>query len=335
MMSKRSLLLRLVIAAVLTAVIVTGILRVIDAPVTGDVETYTAEFTDVNGLRSGDDVRIYGIRVGKVVSVELDGTLARVRFTVARDRPVFDASTIAIRFQDLTGFRYLAVQQPEQPGPRRDPGDVIGIDRTVPAFDVTTLFNGLQPVLAQLSPEEINQFASNMLAVLEGDGTGLGPALDAIGELSRHVSDRQALITLVVSNLGQVSQHLGGKSANAMVLLANLTALFATLTDKLSGLVDFANVIPAVLSPLRNILKVLGISGLPDRDLDKVLRNAFPAPQQAVEVLGRLPGVLQTLASTVPVTGPDAAVSCSHGDAVAPAPLHILIAGQGVRLCNS
>ncbi|MGW6422279.1 MlaD family protein [Nocardia sp. NPDC055053] len=334
-MSKRSLLLRLVVAAVLTAVIVTGILRVIDAPVTGDLDTYTAEFTDVNGLRSGDDVRIYGIRVGKVVSVELDGSLARVRFTVVRDRPVFDDSTIAVRFQDLTGFRYLAVQQPEQPGPRRDPGDVIGIDRTVPAFDVTTLFNGLQPVLAQLSPAEINQFASNMIAVLEGDGTGLGPALDAIGELSRHVSDRQALITLLVSNLGQVSQHLGGKSANAMVLLANLTALFATLTDKLSGLVDFANVIPVVLSPLRDILKVLGISGLPDQDLDTVLRNAFPAPQQAAEVLGRLPGVLQTLASTVPVTGPDAAVSCSHGVAVAPAPLQVLIAGQGVRLCNS
>ena len=50
----------------------------------------------------------------------------------------------------------------------------------MPSFDVTTLFNGLEPVLRQLSPEELNKFTGSLYAVLEGTGNGIGPALAAI-----------------------------------------------------------------------------------------------------------------------------------------------------------
>lgn len=331
-MTTRSLLLRVALATVLMGIVLVGVLRVIERPVDGETHTYTALFTDANGLRTGDDVRLYGVQVGKVRAVELDGALARVRFTVLRERTVYTGTTIAIRYQNLTGFRYLEIRQPAELGDRRDPAAVFGTAETVPDFDITRLFKGLQPVLAQLSPDDLNRFATSILAVVEGDGTGLGQAMAAIDTLSRHASDRQAVLSTLVANLAQVADHLGGKSGNAMTLLTNLTNLFITITEKLPGLVDFAVGIPAVLQPLRSMLTVLGVTGEPGRDLDAALRRAFPDPVDAVAAFDDLPGLIQAMAQAVPATGPG--LVCSHGATQAPEPLRVLLAGQGVVLCH-
>ncbi|WP_278263072.1 MlaD family protein [Nocardia sp. AG03] len=327
-----SLLLRVTVALVLTGVALAGVLRVIERPVDGETVTYTALFTDANGLRGGDDVRLYGVQVGKVLGVDLDGALARVRFTVTRDRALFDNSRIALRYQNLTGFRYLDVQQPEQPAGRRDPATVFGTNETVPDFDITRLFKGLQPVLAELSPDDLDRFATSMLAVIQGDGSGVGQALAAIDILARYATDRQAVLSTLAGNLAQVADHLGGRSGNAMRLLTNLTNLFITITEKLPGLVDFANGIPDVLKPLRSMLTVFGVTGAPGRDLDAALRQAFPSPADAVVVFDRLPGLIQAMSRAVPASGPG--LTCTHGTADAPAPLQVLVAGQGVVLCH-
>lgn len=331
-MTTRSLLLRVAVATALMGLVLVGVLRVIERPVDGETDTYTAMFTDANGLRRGDDVRLYGVQVGKVREVELDGALARVRFTVVRDRVLYTDATIAIRYQNLTGFRYLEIRQPAQPGGRRDPGAVFGTAETVPDFDITRLFKGLQPVLAQLSPDDLNRFATSILAVIQGDGTGLGQALGAIDTLSRYASDRQAVLSTLAANLAQVADHLGGKSGNAMKLLTNLTNLFITITEKLPGLVDFAAGIPVVLQPLRSMLTVLGVTGERDRDLDAALQRAFPDPHDAVAAFESLPGLIQAMAQAVPQTGPD--LVCTHGNTAAPEPLQVLLAGQGVVLCR-
>ncbi|RDI54112.1 MlaD family protein [Nocardia mexicana] len=333
-MSTRALLLRVSVVVVVLVVALIGVFRVVQRPVRGETDTYTAIFTDANGLRSGDDVRLFGVQVGKVREVGLSGTQARVRFTVTREHPLFTDSKPAIRYQNLSGFRYLDIEQPANPGARRDPKAVFGPSETVPAFDITTLFKGLQPVLAELSPDDLNRFGTSMLAVIQGDGTGLGPALGAIEQLSRYASDKQAVLSTLVGNLAQISDHLGGKSGNTVKLLTNLTNLFIAITDKLPGLIDFANAIPPVLQPLRSMLTVLGVTGDRNRDLDTVLHNAFPDPQEAVDAFGRLPGLIQTFTAALPPTGPEAQMTCTHGAAVAPPAVQVLIAGQRITLCR-
>ncbi|MFD4405458.1 MlaD family protein [Nocardia sp. NPDC058499] len=333
-MSTRSLWIRIAVSVLAMAVVFVGVLRLIERPIAGHTETYTAVFTDANGLRSGDDVRINGVAIGEVGAVELDGTLARVDFTVDTDHPLYTESTVAVRYQNLTGFRYLEVRQPDRPGAIRAPGSEFDTAHTVPAFDITTLFNGLQPVLAQMSPDDVNQFANSMLAVVQGDGNGIGPALGAIDKLSRLASDRQHVLSILVRNFAQVSEHMAGKSGNAMKLMTNLTQLFVTITDELPGLVQFAMEIPPMLRPLLDLLQVLGVTGEENKDLDALLRRVLPAPGQAAEVFGRLPGLIQAMASATPPTGPEAEITCSQGVAVAPEPLQLLIAGQGVTLCQ-
>ncbi|NMN99182.1 MlaD family protein [Antrihabitans stalactiti] len=325
---------KLTLFVALIAVLLTFIIQAIKRPVPGDTRSYTAVFTDANGLKTGDDVRMYGVQVGKVQSISLDDNHARVGLTVQDGRSMFDTSRLAIRYQNLTGQRYVDIQQPPHPGTELVPGTTIGTDATIPSFDITGLFNGLEPVLADFSPSALNQFAESLLAVIEGNGTGIGPALDAIETLSSYVSDRQTVISALVANLKQISDQIGGRSPQLITLINGITQVFVTLQENFDGVVDFAMTAPPVLTPLNSLLATIGLTPDSNPDLDNIVGLLFPDPGQAVEVLGRLPALLQSLNALIPDTGPGVNLTCSNGNATAPGPLQVLIAGQRISICN-
>ncbi|MFE3229387.1 MlaD family protein [Nocardia sp. NPDC059228] len=334
-MKVSSLLVRLGLFAAAMILLLFGVFQTISRPVARDTDTYTATFTDANGLRVGNDVRVYGVRVGKVTAVDLDGTTARVRFTLEHPNHVFTNSKLAIKYQNLTGQRYLDVQQPDKPAGQQDPKNRIDAGRTIPSFDITTLFNGLQPVLATLTPADLNQFATSLLAVVQGDGSQVGSALDAIQKLTDHYTkDRQAVISTLVHNLAQVADQLGGTSGNAVSLLTSLTTIFQNLQQKTVSLVDYMLTIPPLIEPVRRLLGTLELDKVPNPELDDLLRTAIPDPHQIVDVLNRVPSVLQTLTAMVPADANGVALGCSHGAAAAPQPIGLLIAGQRISLCN-
>lgn len=323
--------LRLTVFAAVMGVFLVGVLAAVQRPVGGETASYTADFTDANGLKTGDDVRMFGVQVGKVRAISLHDGLARVEFTVRRARPVYDTSTLAIRYQSLTGQRYIAVRQADSPGTVLPGGALIGTARTLPSFDITTLFNGLQPVLSELSPASLNQFGTSMLAVIQGDGTGIGPALAAIGELSSRVRDRQALISRLIENFQQVSDQLGGRAPAVVTLIDGLSQVFRTLYAQFDQIVEFALNATPVLAPIDSLLATVGFTTSANPDLDNALRTAFPDPDAARELLGRLPGLLQTLTAAVPVRG---AYTCSGGKAEVPMLLRVLVAGEQVAICH-
>ena len=77
-----------IVGAVSLAVIAVMILaafRAQDLPLIGGGDTYTAAFAEAGGLKVNDEVRIAGVRVGKVDSVELDGNHVKVSFRVESD----------------------------------------------------------------------------------------------------------------------------------------------------------------------------------------------------------------------------------------------------------
>ncbi|MGX1806096.1 MlaD family protein [Nocardia sp. NPDC055321] len=329
-----ALALKLLSFVAVAALLLTCVIHAITRPVSGDTHSYTAVFTDANGLKTGDDVRMNGVHVGKVATIDLVGNVAEVGVTVQRDHELYDTSTLAVRYQNLTGQRYVDVVQPKQPGSPLGHDARIGTEHTIPSFDITALFNGLQPVLAEFSPTALNQFAESMLAVIEGNDTGIGPALDAIAKLGDYVTDRQTVISTLMANLDHISTQLGGRSTHLVTLIRGLTTVFTTLQAKFDGVVDFALTAPPVLTPINSLLETLGLTPDANPDLDHLISVLFPDPEQAVELLGRLPALVQSLTALIPDTGPGVDLACSHGAAAAPAPLQILLQGQRISICQ-
>src|SRR4051795_1092243 len=73
------------ISLAVVALLVLAAFRAQDLPVIGGGDTYYAAFSESGGLKADDEVRIAGVRVGKVESVTLDGNHVKVAFRVKSD----------------------------------------------------------------------------------------------------------------------------------------------------------------------------------------------------------------------------------------------------------
>lgn len=330
----RGVIVRLVAFTAVIALMVVGVVMVIKRPVSGTTDSYAATFTDVSGLHLGDDVRMYGLSVGKVRSIDLDGTNARVEFSVQRAHPIFAATTLAIRYQNLAGQRYVDIRQPDTSGSPLRGGATIPLERTTPSFDITSLFNGMEPVLAELSPAEVNKFFQNAIAVIEGDKSAVGATMNAIGTLSDYVTDRQTVISTLLGNFQAINQQIGGKSESATLLIKGVSDVFVNLQKQMVGLLDFSSAAPPVLGPLNTLMAAIGLTQPTNPDISKDLKLLLPDTQAAADFLGRLPGLVQSLASALPPAAATPLPACSRGEAEPPPALQILIGGQKVRICN-
>jgi phospholipid/cholesterol/gamma-HCH transport system substrate-binding protein len=175
-------------------------------------EGYSAIFTDAVNVVGGDEVRFAGVRVGTVKGVSLhDGTLAKVDFTVSRDVEMTDTTHVAVRYRNLIGQRYLAIIDSGRVGAELPAGSVIPVERTSPALNLTTLFNGFRPLLAGLNPTDVNNLSYELVQVLQGEGGTVTSLFRRVGALTGTLADRDQLIGDVITDLDAtlrpVAQH--------------------------------------------------------------------------------------------------------------------------------
>ena len=85
-------------------------------------------------LQKGDDVRVAGVSVGEVKEVEHhERSQALVTFRVQSDVPLTTASRAEIRFLNLVGDRYLALEEGARRGRRAAGGRRDAPDRARPS----------------------------------------------------------------------------------------------------------------------------------------------------------------------------------------------------------
>jgi phospholipid/cholesterol/gamma-HCH transport system substrate-binding protein len=155
---------------------------------------YTAEFTNISGLRSGQFVRASGVEIGKVSAVRLvdGGRRAQVDFSVDRSVPLYQSTTAQIRYLNLIGDRYLELKRGEGEGSDRvlPPDGFIPVARTSPALDLDALIGGFKPLFRALDPDKVNTIASALITVFQGQGGTINDILDNTAQLTNQLGER-------------------------------------------------------------------------------------------------------------------------------------------------
>lgn len=303
-------------------------------PVAVETRTYTAEFTDASGLHPDGDVRVRGVRVGKVKAVDLarvkDQNVAKVTFTLDQQFGIVAVSRLAIKFQALTGVRYVDVTDAAQGYRPTDLITDIPTTMTQPSFDVTALFNGLQPVLATLSPEEINTFTANAASFLTGDGSGLAPLLDSLRRLTDFVSNRQQVIAVLMQNLSNVADEIHGKSKQFI----HLIDLFNQPVDAALTILDeFRKSLLYGKNFFDPVVRLLNSAGLkPGINIDEALDRAFSNLDNFFDAMKLIPVMNENIEP--PGDNDDAVEPCTRGRFQLPETMDVLVNGQRVVLCN-
>lgn len=196
---------------------------------------YSAEFSNVSGLRAGQFVRASGVEVGKVDTVELvdGGKRARVKFNVDRSIPLYQSTTAQIRYLDLIGNRYLELKRGQGEGADKvlPPGGFIPLARTQPALDLDALIGGFKPLFRALDPQKVNGIATALVTVFQGQGGTINDVLDQTAQLTSQLGERDQAIGEVIKNLNTVLDTTVRHRQQFDQTINNLEVLITGLKD--------------------------------------------------------------------------------------------------------
>jgi phospholipid/cholesterol/gamma-HCH transport system substrate-binding protein len=282
------------VSVLLTSVVFSSLLDVDSHSASG----YTADFTNASGLQPGDTVRIAGVEVGKVNLVALVGNHAQVSFTVDNSQHLTTTTRAAIHFANLLGQRFLALL----PGPagvpsqQLAPGSDIPIKLTSPAIDLTAVFDGFQPLFSALAPDQVNELASSIVQVFQGESGTISNLVSQTAVLTNNLANRQVVIDALLASLASLLNTVGVHDTQLGQLIGN----FDTLVKSVAGTRNSLGTAITNLSSLENTTSGLLNQAQPTLNedigvLETDVQNLSANQQNLDGLLLGLPGFLTTL----------------------------------------
>ncbi|KUI10012.1 mammalian cell entry protein [Mycolicibacterium acapulense] len=235
--------------------------------VAGSTVPYSAVFTDVFGLREGDDVRMAGVRVGRVESIDLQGKHAKVSFVVQREQQLLGATVASVTYQNIVGQRYLGLSLGNLGSPDPLPaGSVIPVEQTDPSFDVGRLLNGYEPLFSVLDPRHADNLTKGVIQSLQGDEGSITALIDQTAQLTDAFAGRD--------------EEFGGVITDLNVVVANL----ARHNDDLDHIIGEARSVVSTFDARRPQLVVsMGSIAKVVRQLSTISDEVYPSLNELVE----------------------------------------------------
>lgn len=292
-------------------------LRAQDLPLIGGGETYYASFDEAGGLKVKDEVRIAGVRVGQVTSLELDGNSVKVGFQIKTDTEFGDQTRADIKVKTILGSMFLALS-PGGAGQLAE-GATIPTERTTSPFDVVEAFTGLAETSADIDTDQLAASLTTLADLTRNTPEEFRSALAGVSALSETVASRDDEINSLLQNLNRVSTVLDSRDEDIVALMADADSLFtalvqrkaqihrllestSTLSKKLTGLIreSRADLKPA-LDHLDSVLKVINKN---EDNLENAIKTMAPFYRVFASTLGNGPWFDTYIFNLPPVPGP-------------------------------
>lgn len=218
-------------------------------------KTYNAIFSNASGLKGRNFVRIAGVDVGKVRSIKVrDDATVKVAFTADESVVLTEGTRAAIRYQNLVGDRFLALEEGAGGVKPLRTGQTIPLDRTEPALDINALIGGFRPLLRALDPDQANALTGQLIAALQGQGATIGSFLAQTASLTSTLADRDQLIEDVISNLDILLGSLGDDSKQLDKALDSASELVQGLAQRKVDISNGVAYIDAVTGSVMDLL---------------------------------------------------------------------------------
>ncbi|MBV9091002.1 MAG: MCE family protein [Mycobacteriaceae bacterium] len=226
---------------IVAAVVLTGLIAGAALLVVRDTllkpKTITAYFTSVTAIYPGDDVRISGVKVGSIKSVQADGTQAKMVMNVGRDVPIPADAKAVIVAQNLVAARYVTLAPAYRTsGPTMPDNAVIPIDRTAVPVEWDEVKSQLMRLATELGPNSrvstpsVARFIDSAADALAGNGDKLRQTLAQLSGVGRILADGSGNIVDIIKGLQTFVTAL--RDSNTQI--EQFQDRFATLTSVLN-----------------------------------------------------------------------------------------------------
>lgn len=278
---------------------------------------YHAAFTEAGGLKPNQDVRVAGVKVGKVTSVSLEGDHVRVAFTTGGNVRFGTLSKVRIKLATILGAHYLDVE----PGGshRQPPGEEIPTSRTAPAYEVVPALQDLSRQVQKLDVTQLATAFDTLSQTLSGSPDNVRRSLAGLRKISTAISSRDDALNDLLTHGRRVTGLLADRSGDLAMLVSDGGRLLQEIDDRrqaidslLTGTLNLSTQITGIIQEnqatlhpaLVQLHRLVGILQRNQGNLENAVRTLGPFVTVSADATAQgrwFDGYLQNLIP-VPVT---------------------------------
>lgn len=182
-------------------------------------------FSDASGLRSGDDVKLAGVKVGRVtdIDVDRDAGAVTVEWVVNSGIEIRDGAGAEIALSSLLGAKEVRildamdgdVAMSELPEEQR----VVPLERTKVPFDIFELTRIATEGVQELDTEALNALLVDLADITEGKAGTVEDLVEGINRVGAAVNDREQQFDALLEQADRLSATLADKDDEILALL--------------------------------------------------------------------------------------------------------------------
>jgi len=272
---------------------------------------YSAYFAEAGGIKSGSDVRVSGMSVGRVSEVKLEGTKVLVGFTVDDDVELGDRTEASIKTETVLGNKMLEIT------PRGDGRleGTIPLERTKSPYDLPTALGDLTTTISALDTTQLSSALTTLADTFKDTPPDLRVALEGVARFSDTLNTRDAQLRSLLADANKVTAVLGKRSDQIASLVVNTNALLSEILSQRDSVDALMNNLTAVSAQISGLVednrtqlkpaldKVNGVLGILDNRKQELQRTLYLLRRYAMsfgEVLGAGPFFKASLVNLLP-----------------------------------
>jgi phospholipid/cholesterol/gamma-HCH transport system substrate-binding protein len=234
--------LAVVIAVVLVGLILAGAGVVVRDTFFGP-KTITAYFTTTTAIYPGDEVRVSGVKVGTIKSIQPQGTRAKMTLEVDHGVPIpLDAKAVIVA-SNLVAARYVQLTPAYRTsGPVMPDGAVIPVERTAVPVEWDEVKTQLMRLATDLGPQSgvsgtsVGRFIDSAANALDGNGEKLRQTLSQLSGVGRILANGSGNIVEIIKGLQTFVTALRDSNTQIVQFNDRLATLTSVVNDSKSEL---------------------------------------------------------------------------------------------------
>jgi phospholipid/cholesterol/gamma-HCH transport system substrate-binding protein len=203
----------------------------------------TAYFSTATSIYPGDEVRVSGVKVGTIKSIQPEGTQVKMTMDVDRGVPLPADAKAVIVAQNLIAARYVQLTPAYRTsGPKLADGAVISADRTATPVEWDEVKTQLMRLATDLGPSSkvstpsVAKFIDSAANALDGNGPKLRQALTQLSGVARVLANGSGNIVDIIKNLQTFVTALRDSNVQMVQFNNRLATLTSVVNDSKSDL---------------------------------------------------------------------------------------------------
>ncbi|WP_193046485.1 MCE family protein [Mycolicibacterium baixiangningiae] len=220
----------------------------------------TAYFTSAVGLYPGDEVRIVGVPVGKINSIDPRAEDVKVTMTLDHGVQVPEDAKALMIAPNLVAARFIQLTPAYTGGPVMADGTSIGLDRTAVPVEWDEVKEQLTALSTQLGPQQgsmqgpLSSFVNQAADTFDGNGDSFRQALRELSQTAGRLGDSRTDLFGTVRNLQVLVNALSNSNEEIVQFSNHVASVSQVLAESTADLDNTLGTLNQALVDVRDLL---------------------------------------------------------------------------------